>query len=389
NTQKAKEKELVNSKQTRTEVQEQLNQAKSLDSSMGTLKSLVAKQPTVQKTSAYINEDQPEQSAYNDAITMGQTIINKTADPVLDKTLVDNAISNISTKENALNGDQKLTTSKTEAINALNTLADLNTPQKEAIKTAINTAHTRTDVTAEQSKANQINSAMHTLRQNISDNESVTNESNYINAEPEKQHAFTEALNNAKEIVNEQQATLDVNSINQKAQAILTTKNALDGEEQLRRAKENANQEINTLNQLTDAQRNSEKGLVNSSQTRTEVASQLAKAKELNKVIEQLNHLINGKNQMINSSKFINEDANQQQAYSNAIANAEALKNKSQNPELDKGTIEQAINNINSAINNLNGEAKLTKAKEDAVASINSLSGLTNEQKAKENQAVN
>ena len=47
--QKAKEKELVNSKQTRTEVQEQLNQAKSLDSSMGTLKSLVAKQPTVQK----------------------------------------------------------------------------------------------------------------------------------------------------------------------------------------------------------------------------------------------------------------------------------------------------------------------------------------------------
>ena len=58
-------------------------------------------------------------------------------------------------------------------------------------------------------------------------------------------------------------------------------------------------------------------------------------------------------------------------------------KNKSQNPELDKVTIEQAINNINSAINNLNGEAKLTKAKEDAVASINNLSGLTNEQKQK------
>lgn len=53
NTQKAKEKELVNSKQTRTEVQEQLNQAKSLDSSMGTLKSLVAKQPTVQNKCLY------------------------------------------------------------------------------------------------------------------------------------------------------------------------------------------------------------------------------------------------------------------------------------------------------------------------------------------------
>ena len=81
---------------------------------------------------------------------------------------------------------------------------------------------------------------------------------------------------------------------------------------------------------------------------------------------------------MINSSKFINEDANQQQATS--IASAEALKTNHKTPELDKVTIEQAINNINSAINNLNGEAKLTKAKEDAVASINNLSGLTNEQ---------
>ena len=86
---------------------------------MGTLKSLVAKQPEVQRTSNYNNEDQPEQSAYNDAITMGQTIINKTADPVLDKTLVDNAVSNISTKENALHGEQKLAIAKTEAINAL------------------------------------------------------------------------------------------------------------------------------------------------------------------------------------------------------------------------------------------------------------------------------
>lgn len=333
--------------------------------------------PQVSQVTAALNKIKTVQPELNKAIAMLQNKENNNA-LVQAKQQLQQAVN-----------DQPLTTAKTEAINALNTLADLNTPQKEAIKTAINTAHTRTDVTAEQSKANQINSAMHTLRQNISDNESVTNESNYINAEPEKQHAFTEALNNAKEIVNEQQATLDVNSINQKAQAILTTKNALDGEEQLRRAKENANQEINTLNQLTDAQRNSEKGLVNSSQTRTEVASQLAKAKELNKVIEQLNHLINGKNQMINSSKFINEDANQQQAYSNAIANAEALKNKSQNPELDKGAIEQAINNINFAINNLNGEAKLTKAKEDAVASINNLSGLTNEQKTKENQAIN
>ena len=45
---------------------------------MGTLKALVNKQSEIQRTSNYINEDQPEQSAYNNSISMGQTIIDKT-----------------------------------------------------------------------------------------------------------------------------------------------------------------------------------------------------------------------------------------------------------------------------------------------------------------------
>ena len=39
-----------------------------------------------------------QKNAYNNAISTGQTIINKTTDPVLDKTTVDEAINNISTK---------------------------------------------------------------------------------------------------------------------------------------------------------------------------------------------------------------------------------------------------------------------------------------------------
>lgn len=58
--QKSAEKALINSKQTRTEVQNQLNDAKALNGSMGTLKELVNKQSEVQGTSNYINEDGPE-----------------------------------------------------------------------------------------------------------------------------------------------------------------------------------------------------------------------------------------------------------------------------------------------------------------------------------------
>ena len=64
------------------------------------------KQSEIQRTSNYINEDQPEQSAYNNSISMGQTIIDKTTDPVLDKNNIDEVISNINTKKSALHGEQ-------------------------------------------------------------------------------------------------------------------------------------------------------------------------------------------------------------------------------------------------------------------------------------------
>ena len=56
---------------------------------------------------------------------------------------------------------------------------------------------------------------MHTLRQNITDNANVPTQSNYINAEPDKQQAYTDAINTAKGIIDEKQATLDPNIINQ------------------------------------------------------------------------------------------------------------------------------------------------------------------------------
>lgn len=44
---------------------------------------------------------------------------------------------------------------------------------------------------------------MHTLRQNITDNANVPTQSNYINAEPDKQQAYTDAINTAKGIIDE------------------------------------------------------------------------------------------------------------------------------------------------------------------------------------------
>lgn len=206
--QKEAENALINSKSTRTEVQSQLEKAKALDNSMGTLIELVNNQTQVQRKSNYINEDQPEQTAYNSAISTGQTIIDKTNNPVLDKNTVDEAINNINTKISELHGEQKLANAKTNAISGINTLADLNTPQRNAIIDAVNASDTRDNVSSEREKANAINNAMHSLRQNIADNENVINQSKYINAETNKKTAYTDAVNAAKAIISEQQTNI-------------------------------------------------------------------------------------------------------------------------------------------------------------------------------------
>ena len=94
----------------------------------------------------------------------------------------------------------------------------------------------------------------------------------------------------------------------------------------------------------------------------------------------QLNSLINTKMKLKAAVNTLMKIA-QRNAYTNAISNAETLKNRTQTPELDKSVIQGAINNINTAINNLDGETKLAKAKQDAKATVNGLNSLTNAQK--------
>ena len=88
----------------------------------------------VKFNSNYINEDQPQKTAYNNAITEGQTIIDKTSDPILNNNTVIQAINNINTKKSELHGEQKLEADKTSANNSLNKLSNLNTPKKRLLK---------------------------------------------------------------------------------------------------------------------------------------------------------------------------------------------------------------------------------------------------------------
>ncbi len=68
----------------------------------------------------YVNADTNKKNDYNNAYNHANDIINGNArHPVITPSDVNNALSNVTSKEHALNGEAKLSTAKQEANTAL------------------------------------------------------------------------------------------------------------------------------------------------------------------------------------------------------------------------------------------------------------------------------
>ena len=145
------------------------------------------------------------------------------------------------------------------------------------------------------------------------------------------------------------------NEIEQATNQIITTQTALNGENKLHTDQESTNRQIEGLSSLNQAQINAEKGLVNQSTTRTEVAQKLAVAKELNSAMSNLRDGIQNKEDIKRSSAYINADPAKVTAYDQALQNAENIINATPNVELNKATIEQALSRVQQAQQDLDG----------------------------------
>ncbi|WP_163596429.1 GA module-containing protein, partial [Klebsiella pneumoniae] len=97
----------------------------------------------------------------------------------------------VTSTENALNGDANLQRAKTEAIQAIDNLTHLNTPQKTALKQQVNAAQRVSGVTDLKNSATSLNNAMDQLKQAIADHDTIVASGNYTNASPDKQGAYT------------------------------------------------------------------------------------------------------------------------------------------------------------------------------------------------------
>ena len=103
---------------------------------------------------------------------------------------------------------------------------------------------------------------MHGLRESIKDKNDTKNSSKYINEDHDEQQPYDNAVNNAQQLIDESQATLNPDTINQLANAVTQAKSNLHGDTKLQHAKDSAKQTIAQLQNLNSAQKHMEDSLV-------------------------------------------------------------------------------------------------------------------------------
>ncbi|WP_438827666.1 hyperosmolarity resistance protein Ebh [Staphylococcus warneri] len=369
-------------------VTQHVRDAQALDNAMNQLQNAIANQNDVKQQSQFVNADPDKQSAYTDAVAHAQSIIDHQHGPNASQPEVEQALTQVQQALQNLNGEQRLQDSKLHAQQAIDGLADLNDPQKSALKEQVNHAPLITDVQQIEQQADSLNQAMHGLRQSIDDNAEVKASSAYINEDPTEQQNYDQAVQNAQDLINEQQATLDTNVINQTTESVNNSKQALQGVTKLQNEKDLAKERINQLPHLNDAQKHMEDALIDNETTRTAVKNDVTEAQQLDQYMDALQQSIADKQTTLDSSQYINADPNKKQDYDNAIQNAESIIAGITNPTINKDNVNQATESVNATKQALNGVEKLAEDKQHAGETMNQFNQLTPAQQQALNDAI-
>ncbi|MBR9589150.1 hyperosmolarity resistance protein Ebh, partial [Staphylococcus aureus] len=356
--------------------------ATNLNSAMGNLRQAVADKDQVKRTEDYADADTAKQNAYNSAVSSAETIINQTTNPTMSVDDVNRATSAVTSNKNALNGYEKLAQSKTDAARAIDALPHLNNAQKADVKSKINAASNIAGVNTVKQQGTDLNTAMGNLQGAINDEQTTLNSQNYQDATPSKKTAYTNAVQAAKDILNKsngQNKTKD--QVTEAMNQVNSAKNNLDGTRLLDQAKQTAKQQLNNMTHLTTAQKTNLTNQINSGTTVAGVQTVQSNANTLDQAMNTLRQSIANKDATKASEDYVDANNDKQTAYNNAVAAAETIINANSNPEMNPSTITQKAEQVNSSKTALNGDENLAVAKQNAKTYLNTLTSITDAQK--------
>ena len=373
------------------------------------LQTAIDQASTVESSDNYTNADSNLQKAYTDAISAGQTVLSNDS---ATQTEVDNALTTINNAKKALNGDAKKAASKEALQKAVDEAPTVKSDDaayyngsdeaKAAYDKAISTGQAvldNPDATATQitDALKEINTAKGNLKgeatdksalQKAVDNSATVKESNnYTNADETQKTAYDNAVTAAQTVLDKTNATQA--EVNQALQDLETANSNLNGDAKTEAANKaaleaavkdapnvrNTSAYYNGSEEAQTAYNNAIKAgqavLDNPDATATQITDALnaintAKGNLKGEATDKsaLQKAVDNSATVKESNNYTNADETQKTAYDNAVTAAQTVLDKTNATQAE---VNQALQDLETANSNLNGDAKTEAANKAAL----------------------
>ncbi|MEZ1987825.1 hypothetical protein QUE30_17145, partial [Staphylococcus aureus] len=312
----------------------------------------------------YLNADPDKQNAYKQAVAKAEALLNKQSGTNEVQAQVESITNEVNAAKQALNGNDNLANAKQQAKQQLANLTHLNDAQKQSFESQITQAPLVTDVTTINQKAQALDHAMELLRNSVADNQATLASEDYHDATAQRQNDYNQAVTATNNIINQTTSpTMNPDEVNRATTQVNNTKVALDGDENLVAAKQQANNRLDQLDHLNNAQKQQLQSQITQSSDIAAVNGHKQTAESLNTAMGNLINAIADHQTVEQLGNFVNADTDKQTAYTTAVNEAEAMINKQTGQNANQTEVEQAITKVQTTLQALNGDHNLQVAK--------------------------
>ncbi|TNK83249.1 hypothetical protein C4M96_01570 [Mycoplasmopsis pullorum] len=341
-----------------------LTNAQKVDSVMKKLQKMIEKSEAAKAdTATYDTYEEASKKTFEDALQKAKN----EKDAATNIETLNKLYKNLKDAYNGLNTanpENNLKDKKDEAISLLDQLKNINEKQKNELELKIEEATSQDEidriikskedngVTTLEGSAKDLDDKMKALKELIKESETLKNSNDikYTHADKDKQDAFKEAIDHAKNAL----SSLDSEIANavKEFNALDVAKQALNGKQNLQNAKDQAKDLVANLENLNEKQKEAIKNLIDSKNSIHEVNEIISKseqedgsvvisgpAKNLDDAMKELRAQI-GKSQLVKpTNKYNKADQNLKDAFDQSLAGATAKRDE-QNDNNNNNTID-------------------------------------------------
>ncbi|MEA4206096.1 hypothetical protein VBM89_01055 [Mycoplasma sp. 1199] len=372
--------------------------AKSLDDAMKTYSEIAS----VDKDSIKYKEAfEDRQAEYNNQITNRDNALNKTDGANLSLDQVNEAIEKLNKAINDLNGEERLQRAKNEALAKINgdnpTYTDLTDAQKAVLINQINAQTSIVDVNAVDAKNKQINDLTKMLKDNINGESGIKDSIHYTGSEHDVKGEYDEAIEAAKELLaklNEPNSDtnniVDLDRIKNQNQAVHDAIAALNGEQNIKKRREEALAKLEELEHINNLQKAALTTQIDNATSPEEIDEIVANATNLNDQMALLKEELANQAPVKDTPKYLNADEDPRNKYDDLLNEATFLVDKENGgAQLSPEAVANLINDIKVAEQALDGNEKFDEVKQQIIADIDALEHLNDAQKAALKESLN